>query len=105
MRCHCKATTPTRPCAYARGRALFDGHQVHGVPVLPSFCFGELEAVSAVSPLPSAVAKWLQKTFRMSTTCFVGRWNLFPAKARAIHLVLWDADTDEEGGGREGDGC
>ena len=48
-----------------------------GVPVLPSFCFGELEAVSAVSPLPSGVAKWLQKTFRMSTTCFVGRWNLF----------------------------
>ena len=49
----------------------------YGVPVLPSFCFGELEAVSAVSPLPSGMAKWLQKTFRMSTTCFVGRWNLF----------------------------
>lgn len=48
-----------------------------GVPVLPTFCFGELEAVSAVSPLPSGLAKWLQKTLRMSTTCFLGRWNLF----------------------------
>ena len=49
----------------------------HGVPVLPTFCFGELEAVSAVSPLPAPVAKFLQKQLRMSTTCFLGRWNLF----------------------------
>jgi len=49
----------------------------HGVSVLPTFCFGELEAVSAVSPLPSPLAKWLQKRLRMSTTMFVGRFNLF----------------------------
>merc|ERR1712218_147326 len=39
-------------------------------------CFGELEAVSAVSPLPSGISKWLRKRFRMSTTAFVGRWML-----------------------------
>lgn len=49
----------------------------HGIPVLPTFCFGELEAVSAVSPLPARLAKWLQKTLRISTTMFVGRYNLF----------------------------
>lgn len=48
----------------------------HGVPVVPTFCFGELEAVSAVSPLPSAIAKWLRRNFRMSTTAFIGRWML-----------------------------
>ena len=49
----------------------------HGIPVLPTFCFGELEAVTAVSALPAAFAKWLQKRLRISTTMFVGRFNLF----------------------------
>ena len=49
----------------------------HGVPVLPTFCFGELEAVSAVSPLPAGLSRWLQKSLRISTTAFVGRFNLF----------------------------
>mmetsp|Transcript_28788 Transcript_28788/g.73905 ORF Transcript_28788/g.73905 Transcript_28788/m.73905 type:complete len:341 (-) Transcript_28788:340-1362(-) len=58
----------------------------HGVPVLPTFCFGELEAVSAVSPLPASLAKWLQKTLRVSTTMFVGRLNLF--LPRRVPFVL-----------------
>ena len=60
----------------------------HGVPVLPTFCFGELEAVSAVSPLPSGLAKWLQRRLRMSTTCFLGRWNLFLPRRVPFTLVL-----------------
>lgn len=48
----------------------------HGVPVLPTFCFGELEAVSAFAPLPSSLSGWLRRKFRMSTTAFVGRWML-----------------------------
>ena len=59
-----------------------------GVPVLPTFCFGELEAVSAVSPLPAGLAKWLQKHLRMSTTCFLGRWNLFLPRRVPFTLCL-----------------
>ena len=53
----------------------------HGVSVLPTFCFGELEAVSAVSPLPSPLAKWLQKRLRMSTTYPPKDSNLPPVQA------------------------
>lgn len=60
----------------------------HGVPVLPTFCFGELEAVSAVSPLPSGLAKWLQQTLRMSTTCFIGRWLTFMPRRVPFTLCL-----------------
>ena len=29
-----------------------------------------------MSPLPSSLAKWLQRVLRISTTAFVGRWYL-----------------------------
>ena len=47
----------------------------HGVPVLPVFTFGELEAVSAVQPLPRPITRFLQATLRISTTLFVGRYG------------------------------
>lgn len=50
-----------------------------GVDVLPYFVFGELDCVDAVSLLPPAAAQWLQKN-RMSSTWFIGRWNMFVPK-------------------------
>lgn len=46
----------------------------HGVPVLPTFTFGELDAVDAVALLPQWVTDWAKKKFRVSTTFFAGRW-------------------------------
>lgn len=50
----------------------------HGTPVLPVFVFGELDAVRPISPLPTALARFLQKKMRMSTNIFLGRWLVMP---------------------------
>lgn len=50
----------------------------HGTPVLPMFVFGELDAVRPISPLPSSMARFLQKKLRMSTNIFLGRWLVMP---------------------------
>jgi len=60
----------------------------HGMPVLPTFCFGELDAVSAVPVLPSPIAKFIQQTFRMSSTFFVGRWGTFIPRRVPFNLVI-----------------
>jgi len=60
----------------------------HGVPVLPCFVFGELDAVSAVSPLPRAVADFCKKKLRFSTTLFVGRWKSFVPRRVPFHMCI-----------------
>lgn len=50
----------------------------HGTPVLPMFVFGELDAVRSISPLPSAITRFLQKKLRISTNMFLGRWLVMP---------------------------
>ena len=59
-----------------------------GVDVLPMFCFGELEAVQAWRPLPKAVSAVLRRTLRISTTLFVGRWNLFVPRRHPFDLCV-----------------
>jgi len=49
----------------------------YNTPVVPVFTFGELDAVDAVNLLPEWLSKWMQKTFRMSTTIFLGRFCTF----------------------------
>lgn len=60
----------------------------HGLPVLPMFCFGELEAVRAVPMLPRPLAKLLQRKFRVSSTLFVGRWGTFVPCRTPYNLVI-----------------
>jgi len=59
-----------------------------GLPVLPMFCFGELDAVSAVPMLPATLAKVLQKKLRISSTAFVGRWYTFIPRRVPFNLVV-----------------
>lgn len=49
----------------------------HGAAVLPVFVFGELDAVSAVPLLPKPLAAWLQRTMRISSNIFLGRYYTF----------------------------
>merc|ERR1712071_468404 len=49
---------------------------------------GELDIVSPVQLLPVSLAKFLQKTLRMSSTIFIGRWGLpFPRRV-PLNLVI-----------------
>eukprot|EP00605_Chrysophyceae_sp_TOSAG23-4_P000030 GSChrysophyteH1.ASY1.ANO1.31.1 assembled CDS len=49
----------------------------YGIPVLPVFTFGELDCVTPVNILPAAIASWIKKALRMSTTLFIGRYFTF----------------------------
>uniref|UniRef100_A0A7S3FFM5 diacylglycerol O-acyltransferase n=1 Tax=Haptolina ericina TaxID=156174 RepID=A0A7S3FFM5_9EUKA len=60
----------------------------HGVDVLPIFVFGELDAVRAVSPLPRALADYLKRKFRISTSIFMGRWGTFVPRRVPFHLCI-----------------
>lgn len=60
----------------------------HGVAVLPTFCFGELDAVRAVRPIPAGLALWLRKKFRVSTNVFVGRYGTFVPKRAPFNLII-----------------
>ena len=60
----------------------------HGVDVLPMFCFGELEAVGAVRPLPRGLSDFLRRKLRVSTTLFVGRFGLFVPRRVPFDLCV-----------------
>lgn len=59
-----------------------------GCPVLPMFCFGELEAVRAVAILPPQAATFLKRQFRISSTVFVGRWGTFVPARTPFNLIV-----------------
>lgn len=60
----------------------------HGACVLPVFCFGELDAVASVRFLPRALSDWLLRTWRMSSTGFLGRYYSFVPKRVPFNLCL-----------------
>ena len=60
----------------------------HGVAVLPVFVFGELDAVSAIQPLPRAVSHFCKSRLRFSTSLFVGRWWSFIPRRVPFHMCL-----------------
>lgn len=60
----------------------------HGAAVLPVFVFGELDAVSAVPMLPRPLAAWLQRTLRISSNIFLGRYRTFIPKRVPFNLCL-----------------
>lgn len=76
-------------CVRVRTRTGFIRLAVkHGVAVLPVFVFGELDAVSAIQPLPKAVADFCKSRLRFSTTLFVGRWWTFVPRRVPFHMCL-----------------
>lgn len=60
----------------------------HGVAVLPIFVFGELDAVSAIQPLPKTVAEFCKRKLRFSTAMFIGRWYTFVPRRVPFHMVI-----------------
>ncbi len=60
----------------------------YNTPIVPIFTFGELEAVNAVNVLPDCLTKYLQKTFRMSTTIFIGRFFTFIPFRVPFHMCI-----------------
>ena len=76
-------------CVHIRARTGFVRLAVkHGVPILPVFCFGELDAVSAIQPLPKAVADFCKAKLRFSTAIFVGRWFTFIPRRVPFHMCI-----------------
>lgn len=78
----------------------------HQVPVLPTFCFGELDAVQAVRPIPAGLAGWLRRKFRFSSNVFVGRFGLPIPRRVPFNLCIGepirpDANIREAGRGLE----
>jgi len=61
-----------------------------GVPVLPMFVFGELDAVEAVRLLPRPLASWLKRTLRASSNGFVGRYGTPVPRRVPFNLVIGD---------------
>ena len=60
----------------------------YNTPVIPIFTFGELDAVDAVNLLPQKISKWIQKTIRMSTTIFLGRFYSFIPYRVPFHMCI-----------------
>mmetsp|Transcript_29629 Transcript_29629/g.80067 ORF Transcript_29629/g.80067 Transcript_29629/m.80067 type:complete len:332 (-) Transcript_29629:109-1104(-) len=60
----------------------------HGTSVLPMFCFGELDIVTPVQVLPASAASFLQRTLRVSSTVFLGRWGLPLPTRTPLNMVV-----------------
>ena len=60
----------------------------HSVNVLPVFVFGETDVVQPINLLPAWIQAWIQETFRMSTTGFIGRWNTFLPSRVPLNMVV-----------------